>query len=92
MTWQEMKDFCNSLDESQLKKNVLVWREEECISKLEPTPLYEDYCRDPEEFEPFCFPESEAKTMVVDNIDFPNGMDDLEKVYDKGHPILMADF
>jgi len=92
MTWQEMKDFCNSLDEWQLKKKVLVWREEECISKLEPTPLHEDYYRDPKEFEPLCFPESEAKTMVVDNIDFPRGLEDLEKVYDKGHPILMEDF
>lgn len=92
MTWKELKEFCNSLDEKQLQSKVLVWREEECISKLEPITLSEDYYNAPEEFEPLCFSETEAKQMVVDNIDFPNGMDDLKKVYDKGQPILQEDF
>lgn len=92
MNWRELKDFCNSLDEEQLQKKVLVWREDECISKLEPIPLDEDHYADPDDCEFLCFSESEANKMVADNIDFPNGLDDLKKVYDKGQPILQEDF
>lgn len=43
MTWNELKDFCNSLPESFLEKNVIMWRDEECISDISARQLEEDH-------------------------------------------------
>lgn len=91
MTWQEMKYFCDSLDEKQLQSKVLVWREDECISALVPITLEEDnYVLDDADG---CVPESEALyIMNLEPQEYPNGLSDVKKAYDKGHPILMEDF
>lgn len=46
MKWQELKDFCNSLNEVELQKNVIVWGEDrgETINsayQLEEEHLYD---------------------------------------------------
>lgn len=82
MNWKELKDFCNSLDEKQLKKKVVLWREDEAISKIDPSILQEDHYIDPENDEDGCFPKCDA----------PEDTGELKKVYDKGQPILCEDF
>ena len=83
MTWEEMKEFCNSLDEKQLKQKVILWREDEATTKIETEILSEDYYVDPECIENGCFP-----LCDVNQDDF----EELEKVYDKGTPILWEKF
>ena len=34
INWSELKEFCNSLNEEQLKKKVVLWREDEAISNI----------------------------------------------------------
>ena len=86
-----MKEFCDELTEEQLDKKVILWREDEAISKIEPITLSEDYYMfDGDEG---CVPESEAKhTIKHESKEYPNGLADVEKGYEKGHPILMEDF
>ncbi len=92
MTWNELKEFCNSLPSEELAKNVILWREGECINSINAEMLQEDHYIDPEESENGCFPESEAKNVLLDDDRYPNGLDDLKKAYDKGHPILWEKF
>lgn len=89
MTWKEMKDFCLTLNEDQLEKTVVIWREQESIYDMWAFCLEEDHYIDPEDYENGCFSESDAKSMLYN---YPNGMDDLKKVYDKGCPLLGENF
>ena len=34
MNWNELKDFCRSLNEKQLQKKVILWREDIAISNI----------------------------------------------------------
>ena len=81
MNWRQLKEFCNNLPEGELDNNVIMWQEDSVISDIEAMELQEDYYMDKEEDEG-CYPESEAS----------NGIDGLEKVYDKGRPVLWEDF
>lgn len=89
MNWKQLKDFCNSLPESELEKNVMLWRESEAITDISAEQLEEDQYVDNRDSDNGCFPESEAKSQIESDIEeFPNGLEDFKKVYDKGHPIL----
>jgi hypothetical protein len=90
MNWKELKEFCNSLNETQLEKKVILWREDEAISNIYAEQLEEDHFN--YEDSEGCVSESDAKSMFEDKEEFPNGMDDFEKVYDKGDPILHEEF
>lgn len=90
MNWKELKEFCNSLDEKQLEKKVILWREDEAILDISASTLEEDFFS--YEDSEGCVPECEMLEMVVDTLEFPNGMDDFEKMYDKGDPILNENF
>lgn len=93
MEWKELKEFCNSLTEEQLSKQVILWREEEAIIDISASCLEEDHYMDTNEPENGCMPESEAKSMIdVNPGDYPNGMDEFKKVYDKGDPLLHENF
>lgn len=83
MNWKELKEFANSLDEKQLSKKVVLWREGETLTSIEPKELQEDHYISIEEPENGCFPVSEAKYMEPET--------KIKKVYDKGFPILWAD-
>jgi hypothetical protein len=92
MNWKELKEFCNRLPESELEKNVILWREDEAITDINAEQLEESYYFDPES-DMGCFPESQAKLFITeDESAYPNGMDTFEKAYDKGHPILSENF
>lgn len=80
MNWKKLKEFCNSLDEEQLKKNVILWREDESIGSIEAYSLEEDYYMEPDD--EHCYPESEAVEPL----------ENLEKAYNKRDPILHEDF
>jgi len=80
MNWKKLKEFCNSLDEKQLENEVILWREDEAISDIEPQKLEEDYYIS--EYDEGCYPESEATEPI----------EDLKKVYDKDTPILIENF
>ncbi len=82
MNWKELKDFCNSLNDEQLKKKVILWREEEAINAIEVEKLEEDHYVCPDSGEEGCYPLSEAN----------EDLEDLKKVYEKGDPILSEDF
>ena len=85
MNWNQLKDFCNSLTEEQLQKNVLVWREDKAFSNMEPIVLnYDMYIGLGEEG---CYPLHE-----VDLTEEQAEEEGLTKVYSKGDPILMEDF
>jgi len=80
MNFKELKDFCNSLTESELEKPVILWREDECITEITAEQLDEDHYFDVDNPENGCFPVSEA-----------NGLDPetkIKKCYNKGTPIL----
>ena len=82
MKWKKLKEFCNSLDEKQLEQKVILWREDEAISRIEAHKLEEDHYINPEDCEDGCYPISEA-TESIEN---------LKKVYDAGTPLLLEDF
>ena len=69
---------------------MILWREESAISDISAEQLQEDYYMG--EDDDGCFPESEVEEILKDKDTYPNGMDDLEKVYDKGTPILFENF
>jgi len=95
MNWKQLKDFCNSLPESELEKNVILWREnaEDCISDIDASELDEDNYVIIESEEDGCIPESECQSLIKNNEDdYPEGMEHFAKVYDKGHPILHENF
>ena len=84
MNWKKLKEFANSLDEKQLEKKVILWREDEAIITIECEALEEDHYINKDEKENGCFPISEAKHLDPDT--------KIKKVYDKGHPILWEKF
>ena len=90
MTWKELKEFCNNLPENELEKKVIVFNEEEVIHPIEAMQLAEDHYRD--EDSELCMCETDAKSIADDEDEYPNGIDDMIKVYDKGHPVLWVDF
>lgn len=93
MTWKELKEFCNNLPEKELSLNVVLWREDESINDIHAGQLEEDFYVNPKYPENGCFPEWEAKDIVnYDKESFPNGINDLKKVHDKGYPILSENF
>lgn len=94
MNWKEMKDFCSKLTEEQLDQKVILWREDEAITKIECSQLEHDHYIETESGSPDgCFEESEALYMIKNHPeDYPNGLDHFTKVYDKGFPILKEDF
>lgn len=92
MNWRELKDFCNTIAEEHLDTTVVLWREDEAIYDISPELLEEDYFIDKEKAWEGCVPKSEAKTIINDVEEYPNGFDDLRKVYDKGQPILLEEF
>lgn len=91
MNWKELKEFCNNLSESDLEKKVILWREEDVIADINVMSLEEDHYIGDESSD-HCIPESEAKSIADDPDEFPNGIEDMIKVYDKGHPILWEVF
>lgn len=80
MQWSDLKEFCNSLPEEQLKRGVILWREDEVINKIEAKILQEDYYIG--EDDEGCYPESEAEDPI----------EILKKVYSKGDAVLEEDF
>lgn len=93
MNWKELKDFCNNLPESELEKNVILWREEEAITDISAEQLDEDQYVNIDDSDDGCFPMSEAESQIKsDPEDFPNGLDGFKKVYEKGQPILHENF
>jgi len=92
MNWKELKDFCNNLPDSELYKKVMLWREEDAITDVSAFQLEEDQYIS-EYSEDGCFSESVANEFIKnDPEDYPNGILDFEKVYDKGHPVLHENF
>lgn len=85
MKWGKLKEFCNSLDEKQLEKKVIFWREEEAISDIQPSILEEDHYVG--ENEEACYPLSDAGLDMSD-IERKG----LKKEYDKNDPILFEQF
>ena len=93
MNWKELKDFCNSLPESELEKKVILWREEEAITKITAEQLEEDNYVLIDSEEDGCFPEKEALSQIKNNLEeFPKGLKHFKKVYNKGNPILYENF
>lgn len=81
MTWNELKDFCASLNEKQLQKKVILWREDIAITNINAQNLEEDHYIGSEDDEG-CYPESDAIEPI----------EELTKVYDNGDPILWEEF
>lgn len=93
MTWEQLKLFCNSLPESELSKDVFLWREEEYVDEILASRLDEDCYAEFERIEDGCMYESTAKNIIKDNkADYPEGMKHFFIVYSKGTPVLFEDF
>ena len=85
MNWRELKEFCNSLDEKQLKRKVVLWREEEAVNDIEAMALEADhYIGEDEEG---CYTLADAG-IDIEEVE----QKELKKVYEKGDPILLEDF
>lgn len=93
MNWKQLKDFCNNLPESELEKNVILWRESEAIVDISAEQLEENNYVNTEDYDSGCFPECEMNSRIkMAPEDFPHGIHHFTKVYDKGHPILHENF
>jgi hypothetical protein len=91
ITWNEIKVFCNSLNEEQLKEKVLLWREDECIA-VSAHELEEDQYLD-EDTDEGCVPESTMHQLIKDDPDaYPDGVEHFKKVYSKGRPMMIENF
>lgn len=84
MNWRQLKEFANSLPEKELDKKVILWREEEAVTKIEAEQLEEDHYIDLDNSENGCFPLSELEHLDPSTR--------IKKVYDKGHPVLWENF
>lgn len=84
MNWKELKEFVNALPELELSKKVILWREDEAVTKIEAEQLEEDHYINKDNQENGCFPISEAKHLDPET--------KIKKVYDKGTPILFENF
>lgn len=85
MTWKELKEFANSLDEKQLERNVVLWREDEAVNNIFPEILQADhYIGEDDEG---CYTLAEAGLTLKDV-----KRKKLTKVYEKGNPILWEKF
>lgn len=84
MTWHELKEFANSLSEEQLNKKIILWREDEAITRIDAEQLEEEHYINVDDSENGCFPVSECKDLDPET--------KIIKVYDKGHPILWEEF
>lgn len=85
MNWKELKAFASSLDEKQLQKKVILWREGEAINDINVMILEEDHYEG--ENDEGCYPLSEA------GIDLEEAEEKgLERVYEKDTPILWEKF
>lgn len=86
MNWSELKDFCNTLPESELSKNVILWREnaEDVVLDISAEQLEEDHYIKRESPDDGCFPVSECKDLEPDT--------KIKRVYKSGHPILQENF
>lgn len=85
MNWKELKEFCNSLDEKQLKERVIVWRENEALNFIEAESLESDhYIGEDEEG---CYPLADVGITITEAKE-----KGLKKVYEKGNPILWEKF
>ena len=85
MNWEELKKFANTLDEKQLERNVILWREGEVIDDIDGMALEADYYIGKDE--EGCYPLEDAGLTIEDV-----KKKKLKKVYDKGTPILWEDF
>ncbi len=93
MNWKQLKDFCNSLPESELEKNVMLWGEDEAVTDISAEQLKEDNYVNNEFPEDGCFDKTEAESQIKMNPeDFPNSLEHFKKVYDKGNPMLHKNF
>lgn len=86
MKWKELKEFANSLDEQQLEKEVIVWRESEVVSPISAFKLEADYYMSEDDDEG-CYSLDDAGITLDEAQE-----QELKKVYDKGHPLLSEDF
>ena len=84
MNWSQLKDFCNSLPMSELENNVILWREDEAITDIGAEQLQEDYYIKKDEPEDGCFSCSDCDNFEPDI--------KIERIYQKGHPILHENF
>jgi len=85
MNWRELKEFCNSLDNEQLEKKVILWREESAITNMDAEILADDYYIGDDE--DGCYTLSDAGLSIEDAEE-----KGLEIVYEKGNPILWEEF
>lgn len=86
MTWNELKEFANSLNEEQLNKPVILWRESEAITDISAEALAEDHYIDLEEDEG-CYPLS-AVGLTVEEAEEKGFV----LTHPKGFPILHEGF
>lgn len=83
MKWNELKDFCNSLNEEQLEEKVRLFLEEDVILDINAENITEDQYTDTES--DGCYSLEDAGLNKVDVEELG-----LIKVYSKGLPILFS--
>lgn len=90
MTWQELKEHVNSLNEKQLSEEVQLWGCDETITIVDFTVTYEDYYFLPEE-------ESSVIESEIDSLyanyphDYVTPRSELKRTHEKGFPYLYND-
>lgn len=90
MTWQELKEQVNSLDEKQLSEEVQLWGCDETITILDFAVTYEDYYFLPEE--DFSVIESEIDSLYENYPhDYRTPRNELKRTHKKGFPYLYND-
>jgi len=85
MNWRQLKEFANSLDEKELDKNVILWRESEAIKNIEAEVLSDDHYIGKDE--EGCYTLQDAGLELEDV-----AKENLKKVFDKGSPVLLENF
>jgi len=78
MKWNDLKQFCNKLPESELNKDVILSTEDDVIRDIDAEVLTEDYVYHEDYPDEGCFPRSELDKNDPDydlyEITYPKGM------------------
>ena len=90
MNFRQLKDFCNSLPEKELDKQVVVLRESEPIKNINAFQMDEDQYTNPDDPDE-CLSKSEAEKLILVRPDYYHDLDDMQKVCDRGTPYLMEE-
>lgn len=92
MTWKELKEFAETLNEEQLQQTVILQREDEAIVRIHAECFEQDQFVELGSEEDGCINRDTMWSIIRDNSNYyRNGEDHFKKVYDCDTPMLFEE-